>query len=285
MSNTAVTQAKSNGQMTAQKTLGSILSSDGMKSRLIEVLGDSARDFTAAVLSLANSNPAIKECEPNSVINACLKAAIFKLQVDPSLSQAHIIPYKTKQGDKWVTLAQFQLGYKGIKQLCIRSGMFERMNAVPVYAGQLKAFDPLKGDYEFDWSVPSEGEPIAYAAYFRARMGTTVFEKTLVMNVGQISAHAKKYSKSFAKGFGPWVDNFPAMALKTVSKLLLNSGEAPMSVEFQRAIEADQKIIKDAVNDEFEDVDHDEVETGQIENNPEAPTTEQVDENDPMNNM
>lgn len=261
--NTPVTAA-TNG---VSKQENSVLTISGllekMKTKIESVLGDSSRSFVASTLALSNSNPDIKKCDPVSVFNACMKAAVFKLETDPALSQCHIIPYNLKQADgSFKMVAQFQLGYKGIKQLCIRSNWFKAMNAIPIYAGQIKQVDPLRGDYEFDFTVESTGEPIGYAAFYRLTNG---FEKTLYMNVGQIIDHAKKYSKSYKKGFGPWKDNFNAMALKTVSKLLLNSGEAPMSIEFREAQNADQKLIVDPVENQFEDIDHDEVKPEAIE--------------------
>jgi recombinational DNA repair protein RecT len=51
-------------------------------------------------------------------------------------------------------------------------------------------------------------------------------------------------AKAFKRGYGPWVDNHEAMCLKTVSKLNI-SKNGPLSVELQKAIGADQAVIKD----------------------------------------
>ena len=55
----------------------------------------------------------------------------------------------------------------------------------------------------------------------------------------ELKAHGTKFSMSFKKGFGLWKDDFGSMAIKTVIKLLL-SKYAPLSVEMQRAVLADQ---------------------------------------------
>ena len=67
------------------------------------------------------------------------------------------------------------------------------------------------------------------------------------MTKEELEQHAKRYSQTFKRGFGVWVDNFDAMAKKTVLKLLL-SRYAPLSVEMQTAIVEDQKV-----NDEYAD--------------------------------
>jgi len=55
-----------------------------------------------------------------------------------------------------------------------------------------------------------------------------------------------------------WKDDFNAMAIKTVIKLLL-SKYAPLSVDMQKAIVTDQAIVNDMSGDEVVYVDADEV--------------------------
>ena len=73
--------------------------------------------------------------------------------------------------------------------------------------------------------------------------------------------HAKTYSMTYKNNFGKWVDDFEKMARKTVIKLHLNKGEAPLSTQMQTAIKADQALIKDDSGDEVEYADHVVVET------------------------
>ena len=67
------------------------------------------------------------------------------------------------------------------------------------------------------------------------------------MSVDEITTHATRYSQSFKKGFGIWKDNFTAMAIKTVLKLLI-SKYGSLSVDMQTAIKLDQS----SVNEELE---------------------------------
>ena len=68
------------------------------------------------------------------------------------------------------------------------------------------------------------------------------------MTVEELNAHAKKYSKNFAKyGSGLWSDDFDSMAKKTVLKLLI-SKFGPLNTQLQKAIAEDQ-----TVDGEYED--------------------------------
>ena len=74
------------------------------------------------------------------------------------------------------------------------------------------------------------------------------FSKTFYMSKEEVEAHASKYSQSYRKGYGVWKDNFDAMALKTVIKLLI-SKYGIMSIEMEssslaRALAADQAIME-----------------------------------------
>jgi len=212
--------------------LSQYIKNETMQSELEKTLGDGAREFTASVISLANTTPAINNCEKKSVIAACLTAASFKLPIG-SLGLAHIVPYNGK--------AQFQMGWKGFVQLAQRSGQFRTINATDVKEGEIKSHDRLSGEIEFEW-VEDEREKkptVGYVAYFELLNG---FRKMHYMTAKELETHARRYSQSFKSGSGVWKDNFDAMAKKTVLKLLLAS-YAPISVDpiMAKAIEEDQK--------------------------------------------
>lgn len=155
---------------------------------------------------------------------------------------AYIIAYNQKQPDNsYKKVAQFQMGYKGFIQLAQRSGQFQTIGAAPIFEGQLIESNPLLG-FRFDFTQKKSETVIGYAAYFRLING---FEKTLYMTSDELKRHGVKFSKTFAKGFGLWKDDFDSMAIKTVIKLLL-SKFAPLSIEMQRAVITDQAVINDA---------------------------------------
>ena len=150
-------------------------------------------------------------------------------------------------------LAQFQIGYKGLIQLALRSGQFKNISVCEIYEGQIVSENPLKG-YEFDFSKKTSEKVIGYAAYFGLLNG---FEKTEYMSKEKAEIHGKKYSQTYKKGFGQWADDFDGMAKKTVLKLTL-SKYAPLSVEMQRAIEFDQAVSNDGLFTSYIDNQHDE---------------------------
>jgi recombination protein RecT len=215
---------------------------DAVKNKFNELLGQRASAFITSVLQIANSNEMLKDAEPASVYNAAAVAATLNLPLNNAIGHAYIVPFKEKQKDGgFKTKAQFMLGYKGFIQLAQRSGQFKTISAAPVYEGQLIEENPLTG-FVFDWKAKKSEKVVGYAAYFQLITG---FEKTLYMTVGDLEKHGKRFSQTFKKGFGLWKDDFDNMAQKTVLKLLL-SKYAPLSIDMQKAVVADQAIVQDA---------------------------------------
>lgn len=238
------------------KSIKAYVSDVKIRQKFEEVLGKKTQGFLASVMQVANQ-PQLKNAVPATVINAAMMAATLDLPINNNLGFAYIVPYKRKwkENGQWKESneAQFQMGYKGFIQLAQRSGQFSRIAATPVYEGQLISANPLLG-YEFDWTVPNSGQAIGYVAFFKLLNG---FTAELYMTKGDVEKHAGKYSQSFKYGSGVWKDNFEAMALKTVTKLLL-SKQAPLSIEMQTAQLADQAIVRDVDNQDFDYIDHNE---------------------------
>lgn len=239
------------------KSIKAYVSDAKIRQKFEEVLGKKTQGFLASVMQVANQ-PQLKGAVPATVINAAMMAATLDLPINNNLGFAYIVPYKRKFKDaqgKWSESleAQFQMGYKGFIQLAQRSGQFARIAATPVFEGQLISANPLLG-YEFDWTVPSQGEAIGYVAFFKLLNG---FTAELYMSTADVKKHAGKYSQSFKYGSGVWKDNFESMALKTVTKLLL-SKQAPLSIEMQTAQLADQSIVRDVETNDFDYIDHNE---------------------------
>lgn len=167
-----------------------------------------------------------------SVITAAMVAATLDLPINQSLGFAHIVPYKGK--------ASFQIGWKGIVQLAIRSGQYARINATQVYNGEIIAHNPFTGDMELRANPKSQGDPVGYLLYFRLMSG---YEKYVYMTREEILAHAEKYSQGFKSSYSsPWKDNFDAMALKTVVKLGLSKWGV-LSIEMQKAVVSDEAVV------------------------------------------
>lgn len=228
------------------KTLRELFNDPIIKTKVEQLIGKNSATFATSVMQIANSNALLRTAEPSSVFNAACMAATLNLPLQNGLGFAYIVPFKNNKDRK--VEAQFQIGYKGFIQLAQRSGQFKRLVALPVYKKQLIKKDFING-FEFDWEQEPEKDenPIGYYAYFKL---VNDFSAELYMSHDDIVKHAQRYSQTFKKGFGVWHDNFEAMALKTVMKLLL-SKQAPLSVEMQQAVLADQAVVKDVENQEF----------------------------------
>jgi len=210
------------------------IKSDGYQKLINDTLGDKelARDFIANITTVVSNNSYLQKCDAGTILSAGLMACSLKLPLSPTLGFAYVIPY----GDK----AQFQMGYKGIIQLCQRSGQFETIGVKPVHEGQVQGQDEF-GDEIIKFSHEFDDKPIVgYYAYFKLLNG---FKKTLYWTKEQCEAHGHKYSKSYSKLWGD-ESMFDAMAEKTVLKMLIGK-YAPMSVDMQKANLADQAVIKE----------------------------------------
>ncbi len=224
------------------QSIKSLLASDSVKSRLHEILGKNVSAFTTSVIQIATQNSMLSKAEPSSILNAAMTATTLNLPINNSIGHAYIVPFNERQKDgSSIVKAQFILGYKGLKQLAIRSGQFQNLYAKEVYEGQKIEDDSFLG-YRFDWTKKEGDTIIGYASYFRLSNG---FESILFMDKKDLEKHGKKFSQTFKKGFGLWKDEFDKMAIKTITKLHLNSGEAPLSIEMQTAIKVDQAVIND----------------------------------------
>lgn len=233
-----------------------LVRADKMKDMFEERLGKRAGQFITSLISLANNNKGIAQCEPMTVIQAALTAASMDLPINQNLGFAYIVPYDRNFKDEngnWqkVKEAQFQMGWKGFVQLAQRSGQFRTINMTEVREGEFSSRDRMTGELKFIWNDDDQErqqmEVVGYLAYFELLNG---FSKMLYMSKSDIEGHANRYSQAYrgAKEGNnrssfktPWETDFDFMAQKTVLKQLL-SKFAPLSTEMQEAIIADQSI-------------------------------------------
>lgn len=210
-------------------TISRLINDDGFRKQAEKTLGEGTPQFMSSVLTLVNADPKMQELDPIQLYNTCLMAAALKLPFNNNLGHAYIIAYKG--------IPQLQIGWKGFVQLAQRSGQFRTIGVNAVYENEIGGIDPMTGEIIFDFKLEKAGNVIGYMAYFELLNG---FKKNLYMTNKQLTAHANKYSQTFKRKFGVWVDNFDAMAQKTVVKLLL-SKFAPLSIDLAKAIELDQQ--------------------------------------------
>ena len=213
--------------------VNSLLDREGYRRRFDDLLGRRAPQFVSSIVSMVSADKNLQEAfrnAPLTVIQSALKAATYDLPIDTTLGYAYIVPFR----NKGTMEATFILGYKGMLQLALRTGVYKTINVVDVREGELKRYDRLTEEVEIDF-VEDEDERealpiVGWAGYFRLVNGT---EKTIYMTRKQIEAHEKKHRKGQYMGKG-WRDDFEAMARKTVLRRLLGTWGI-MSIDYQRA--------------------------------------------------
>lgn len=231
-----------------------MLNQDNVKQPMIDRLGeDKANTFIMSALTVVGDSTLLQKADPITVVNAVAKSASINLPIDPNLGLAYIIPFNNRKTGK--TEAQFQMGYKGFIQLAHRSGQYVAINATKVCEDEIENIDRLTGKMSFNWiqdqNARNKAPVVGYLAYFRLING---FEQYLYMTIEELKAHGLKYSQTAKKGFGLWEDNFEAMAIKTVLKLLL-SKYGILSSDMQTAIQSDQAVFRDGGKLEYVDND------------------------------
>jgi recombination protein RecT len=208
------------------------------------MLGKRGGAFTNSIINVVRNSSGLRHCSPASVMSAAVVAATLNLPIDPALGQAAIVPYGK--------VAVFQLMYKGLIQLCIRSGMYQTIHCSEIYKDELKSHNPITGIVKFKdpdtFKMRYESKygenVVGHYAYFKLVSG---FEKSDYMTKEQVMAHAEKYSKAYQydlrekKEDSPWSINPIQMGNKTVLIRLLGK-YGIKSIEMQDALFQDNSF-------------------------------------------
>ena len=215
--------------------LNRLLQTTEVRGRFEDILRSKAPGFISSIVNTVNSTPALVEVankNPFSIIRAAAVAATMDLPIDRNLGFAWIVPYGGE--------AQFQMGYRGYIQLALRTSQYKKLNALEVYQNQFKSWDPLTETLEADFTIEGTGDVVGIAVYYELTNG---FSKVAYFPKQKLLAHGKKYSKSFHKKDGAWQTHPIEMCKKTaIAKVLKTWGI--LSIEMQRAIKADQAVVR-----------------------------------------
>lgn len=206
--------------------LKNIVNSESIQTRLKNAMDKEAGLFTLSLIDLFSSDTSLQKCDPSLVVAEAMKAASLRLPITKSLGFAYIIPFGNKP--------EFVPGYKGIIQLCMRTGQFRILNADAIYEGEAVAVDRLTGEIKITGERKGDKET-GYFAYMRLVNG---FEKVVYMDDADVVAHAKKYSKSYSNKYSAWTTDPGKMKRKTLLLQLLRKW-APMSIEYIKNDEID----------------------------------------------
>lgn len=243
--------------------MNSLLDSEGYKKRFEELLGNRTPQFVSSIVSLVNADVNLQKAfyeSPVTILQASLKAATFNLPIDQNLGYAYIVPFnnsvKNPDGTSNKRMeASFIMGWKGMHQLALRTGVYETINVTDVREGELKKYNRLTEEIDISFIEDEEerekAKIIGYVGYYRLINGT---KKTVYMTRKQIEKHEQKHRKGQWMGKG-WRDDFDAMALKTVYRRLIGKWGI-MSIDYQKADKATITAAEALATGKFDDEDN-----------------------------
>ena len=254
--------AKNQTKSTGIKVFNNLINSDLMRTKIHQMVGATdSQEFITSITSAVNTNPALAECDPQTIISAALLGQSLHLKPSPQLGYFYMVPFNNKK--RKCKEAQFQLGYKGYLQLAIRTGEYIDIDAIEIKEGEYKGRNKFTGRPEFEFVEDDgirENLPIVgYMAYFEMKNG---YIKRLYWSKEKMLKHADTYSQAFSKNETTVTNQY--------------------GTEMQKAVESDQAVITKDLQPEYVDnenvIDNAAVEkeqTQSIEENA-APTVEEV---------
>jgi recombination protein RecT len=202
-----------------------------VKERFADMMGSNGIYYLNQVMILVANSADLQQCNPQSILISAMRAASLKLTVDPAQGQAWIIPYKGT--------ATFQLGYRGVYELAMRTGLYRFINVIDIFEGETVSEDRMTGMHTIGGSR-SGARVIGRMLYFELLTG---YKKTFYMTVEEIEDHARHYSQAYGSSRSKWNDprERPKMERKTVLVNGLrkwgrfNQGDAAIISEIENA--------------------------------------------------
>ena len=227
-----ITKQKEQAVQSAPKAgvalLDAMFKQDSVQARFQRMLGKKSAGFISSVLTVVSQNKLLQNADMRTVLSSASIAASLDLPIIPSLGRAWIVAYKGA--------AQFQIGYLGLVELAQRSGLYETINVVTVYEGEIVKWN--KFTEELTYGEPESDVAIGYCASFTLLNG---FRKVVYWTKDAVIKHAQRFSKSYHSSSSPWQTDFDAMAMKTVLAYMLRHW-GPLSIEMQTAMDKDKDL-------------------------------------------
>lgn len=88
-------QVATTGQ-TGLAKLKSILNAPSVVEQFQNALAENKNLFIASIIDLYNGDKSLQECNPTTIVQECLKAAVLDLPINRALGFAYIVVYKNK---------------------------------------------------------------------------------------------------------------------------------------------------------------------------------------------
>ena len=232
-------------QPKSQPKMSVILASSAVKTLGEEILCLSQEQIMKAkssALSLS-SNPTLSKCDQFSLIKYCFEMARYNFSREDC---AYPVPYGNK--------VQAQIGYKGFREIAMRSNKYNNIDASIVYdcdkVKRNRQSGAIEVEFEEDVSKLGKAKPIGYFAYAINKNNELV--NSVYMSKEQCEHHGRIYSKTYNSTWGKDENTFNKMCMKTVIKQLC--GKLDATPELERLIAQDQIVYgKKGETNEYSD--------------------------------
>lgn len=219
-------------------SIANFLNAPSTAKFLNETLAEKKPEFVSNLIALCDADKNLAACNPGALMKCAMNATALNLPLNKNLGYAYVIPYKG--------IPSFQIGYKGLIQLAIRTGNYRFINATEIREGEIVR-NKVTGEITFLGDKPNN-PIIGYMSYLELISG---FTASYYMSNDDLEEHAMRFSKMYQNdkrynsNSSKWSDPLalPAMCKKTVLKLLLGT-YGLMTTEFARAFESDNEEVE-----------------------------------------
>lgn len=227
----------------------------------------SADRVVRLAVTALRSNPELLKCDPVSIVKSVMQATQLGLEVDGVLGRAYLVPYKSRKqiAGQWADHHECQLivGYRGMIELALRSGMVETVEGYAVYEGD-------EFEYELGLNrklrhVPGDdpgresADKLTHAyAIVRFRNGGVLFSvmtRAALKRAREASPGAffkdHKTGKLSPKEKSPWHAHFEAMCIKTVIRRVFKFSPAAtemLSQQLAREDSAESRALGEIID-------------------------------------
>ncbi len=197
-------------------------------------------------LNAIRKNPKLLDCSAPSLFGAITEAATYGWEIGGVLGHAYLVPFKSE--------CQLIPGYKGLIDLCRRSGQISTITIEVVHQGDKFAYSlgdsPLIQHQPNDRDPQRDSKPITHVyAVVRLRDGGI---QRSVWSREKVDAHKEQYSQAWRRaetsynGKPPSMDSFwhtswHNAAKKTVIRDMIQRGLLPVSAEYREAVDRGMK--------------------------------------------
>ena len=186
--------------------------------------------FSRVFLTSVERTPKLLQCSQNSLLGSLMDIAQLRLTPDGILGHAYLVPYKTT--------AVCIIGYKGLRELVLRTGKYRDLRSRVVY--EKDKFSYSYGMNEKLEHIPADGdrgEPVAVWAIAEHMDGGTNIE---VMTAHAVIKHRNQYAPGWRKDDSAWQTNPDSMWEKTSIRKLCK--RLSMSVEVQKILAKEERM-------------------------------------------